>query len=36
MNVKIFFETLADLYAHQHNVEVVSVKIKEKDSPRAS
>lgn len=36
MNAQIFFETLAELYARQHNVEVASVKVKEKDSPRAS
>lgn len=33
MNVKCFFETLAEVYAKQTNVKVARVKIIEKQSP---
>jgi hypothetical protein len=36
MNAKIFFETLAELYARQHQVEVASVTVQKKESPRTS
>lgn len=36
MNAQIFFETLAELYARQHQVEVASVKVQKKESPRTS
>ena len=36
MNIHIFFETLAELYAAQHAAKVASIKITEKEPPRAS
>lgn len=34
MNVKVFFETLIELYAKQNNVKVKSIEIKEACAPR--
>lgn len=36
MNVTVFFQTLAELYARQHKAVVSSITIQEKDTPRAS
>lgn len=30
MNVQLFFKTLAELYAKQHNVKVVSLTVQER------
>lgn len=36
MNVIVFFETLAELYAREHNAVVASIVVSEKDTPSAS
>lgn len=36
MNVKVFFETLAELYAKQNDMKVSSITVHKKDSLRSS